>query len=95
VLRFAHDVERALARFSRGEPIGTTPKGVYPIAVYRLSARVVCVRLTRAEAALLRPLLSGEPLARAVARGVAAGLAPDAIGDALRRWVAERLLSMA
>jgi hypothetical protein len=92
VLRFTFAVDAALACFGHGETPCAPQRGSFQLALFRRGARVAHVRIAPAEAPLLRALLRGETLARAVARASAAGLAPNAIGRALERWVAEQLL---
>ncbi len=87
------DAEAALARFERSEPAAPIERATTHVALFLRDARVVRLRIARAEAPLLRAILRGDPLETAVARGLAAGLSPAAVGTALERWVAGRLLS--
>ena len=82
-----------LARFERGVALGMVARATTHVALCCRAQRVVRVRVARDEAPLLRALLRGETLERAVACADAAGLAPAAIGEALTRWVAAGLLA--
>lgn len=93
VRRFACDVETALACFEHGTHVRAPSRSATRLALFRRDGRVVRLRVAHSEASLLAGLLRGETLERAVARAVRAGLAPAAIGSALERWVAARLLA--
>jgi hypothetical protein len=93
--RFAYDVESALERHGRLQPVAAPPRVATHLAIFRRAGHVERLRVPADEAPMLRALLRGEPLECAVARGVACGLDPDAIREALARWVAARLLLLA
>jgi hypothetical protein len=92
VLALPCDAEAAFGRFERGERVGALRARSRWVAVYRHRGAATRLRVARCEAPLLRALLRGAPLARAVAAAANAGLGPRALRAAFERWVGAGLL---
>jgi hypothetical protein len=87
---FSHDVERGYARWRAGHPPGPLRRRASWLALHRRGAEAVPLRVRRVELPLLRALLRGERLERALPR---CGLGEAALRSALARWVGAGLLS--
>jgi hypothetical protein len=93
--RFAWAVDVVLDRFERRVRLGSPRRCAIRVVSFRRDGRVARLRIARSQEALLVALLRGAALERAVACAVRAGATPAAIGRALERWVAARLLAPA
>jgi hypothetical protein len=89
---FDFDVEGAWARFARGETIRSVRRRLTLIAMFRRAGAVTTLRVAPREAPLLRALLRGARVEKAVEAAAASGLRSAAIRKALERWVASGLL---
>jgi hypothetical protein len=93
LVEFAHDVETGHARWLRGARPGALRARPTALALYRRGDAIVRLRVGPREVPLLRALLAGETLERAVTSASRAGLRPGAIRTALESWVGAGLLS--
>ncbi len=88
LVRFDFDVELAYARFLRGAPIHLLRSRTTWLALHRRGRGIARVRVAAREVALLRALLRGADLERALGLASASGLGPAGIRRAVERWVA-------
>jgi hypothetical protein len=93
LLAYAWAVDDAWTRFQQGIPLRELWAAPTRLALFRRagSSAVVALPVCDREAPLLRALLRGQRVERAM-EAAAVCLAPDAIRSALQRWVASGLL---